>query len=251
MLVIDVKADVKAATRWLDDVQRKQIPYAIKNALNQTAKDVQSDLMKEMRVFDRPKPATKKGIFIRRAEKSDLSAVVGLKTRDKGAPVSEYLDAQVHGGNRSDKRSEILLQQAGILPAGYQTRPGSGARIDAYGNMSRGQIVQILSYFRAFGGIRSSGRGRSYDTQSERMNRSLTKRKRMPVEYFVVPDGMPGLATGVWKRTGKKIEPILIFIKPPTYTKKYGFYEYVSATVRRKMERNFNDALKYALSTAR
>jgi hypothetical protein len=251
MIEISVQADIKAATRWLDDVQKKQIPFALKNALNQTARDVQADLTKEMRVFDRPKASTVKGTYIMRAEKTKLSAIIGLKTRDKGAPVSEYLEAQVEGGYRSDKRSEILLQQAGILPRGYQTRPGSGANIDRYGNMTRGQIVGILSYFRAFGGIRSSGRNKPYDTQSEKLNRSLTKRKRLPVEYFIVPDGMPGLATGVWKRSGKKIEPILIFIRPPVYTKKYGFYEFASSTVRRKMERNFNDAMKYALATAR
>lgn len=261
MIEIDVRADIRAATRWLDDVQRKQIPFALSYAINETAKDVQGGLAKEMSVFDRPKPATVKGTFVKRSTKTNLEAVIGLKTRAQGTPTSEYLHAQINPGRREDKRSEVLLQRAGILPAGYQTRPGSGARLDAYGNMSRGQIVQILSWFKAFGGIAHSGRGRGtkelvngkfqtfYDTKSQILNRNMKKRR--VYEYFIVPDGMPGLSTGIWKRQGRKIEPILIFIKPPIYRKRYDFYGVANKIVRTNFVRQFDKALQYALATAK
>jgi hypothetical protein len=247
MLVIDVKADVRAATKWLDNVQRKQIPFALSYAINETAKEVQGGLANEMSVFDRPKPATVKGTFIKRSTKANLEAVIGLKTRAQGTPTSEYLNAQINPGRREDKRSEILLQRAGILPAGYQTRPGSGARLDAYGNMSRGQIVQILSYFQTFGGISESGRFKGKTTKSRAINRTGAATGK----YFIVPDGYAGLATGVWKRQGRKIEPILIFIKPAIYRKRYDFYGVANKIVRTSFVRQFDKALQYALATAR
>lgn len=248
MIELNVKADIKEATRWLNDIQRKQIPFATSVAINNTAKDVQDALAGETRVFDRPKPLTKKGTFLQRSTKANLTAVVGLKQRQYGGPVNEYLQAEVDGGRRADKRSEILLQRAGILPVGYQTRPGSGARLDSYGNMSRGQIVQILSYFKTFGLIKESGRFKGQDTKSAKLNRT---RARAAVEYFVVPEGQPGLATGVWMRRGRTLAPILIFIRPATYSKRYDFYGVARKTARSKLDKHFADALRRALETAR
>jgi|WetSurMetagenome_2_1015567.scaffolds.fasta_scaffold372341_1 hypothetical protein len=247
MIEIDVQVDIRAATRWLDDVQRKQIPFALSKAINDTAKEVQEGLSKEMSVFDRPKPATVKGTFVKRSNKTNLEAIIGLKTRDQGTPTSEYLHAQINPGTRADKRSEILLQRAGILPAGYQTRPGSGARLDAYGNMSRGQIVQILSYFQAFGGISESGRFKGRTTKSRAINRTGAATGK----YFIVPDGYAGLATGVWRRQGHKIEPVLIFIKPAIYRKRYDFYGVANKIVRTSFVRQFDKAFQYAMSTAK
>lgn len=247
--MIEIKIDTRDVERYLSDVRRKHLPFATSLAINNTGKDVQEALASETRVFDRPKALTKKGAFLTRSTKANLTAVVGLKQRGRGGPVNEYLDAQVRGGGRDMKRSEILLQRAGILPLGYQTRPGSGARLDSYGNMSRGQIVQILSYFKTFGGIETSGRNRNNKTQSAKLNRS-TKR-RAAVEYFVVPDGMPGLATGVWRRNGRGVEPVLIFIKGATYRKRYDFYGVARKTIANKLDRHFDAALRRALDTAR
>lgn len=247
--MIELKVDTREVARYLTEVQRKQIPFATSVAINNTAKEVQEALAGETRVFDRPKQLTKKGTYLKRSDKRNLTAEVGLKQRELGGPVNEYLQAEVEGGRRAMKRSEILLQRAGILPPGYQTRPGSGARMDAYGNMSRGQIVQILSYFKTFGGIETSGRNRSKTTQSAKLNRG-TKR-RAAVEYFVVPEGQPGLATGVWQRKGRNVAPILIFIKPPTYRKRYDFYSVSMKTAQKRIDHHFDIALRRALETAR
>lgn len=246
--MIKIEVDTREVARYLDNVQRQQLPFATSVALNKTAAEVQDALARETVVFDRPKPLTKKGTYLVRSTKANLTAEVGLKQRVRGGPVDEYLAAEVEGGPRADKRSEILLQRAGILPAGYQTRPGSGARLDAYGNMSRGQIVQILSYFKTFGSIEKSGRNASKKTQSAKINRGA---RRAAIEYFIVPDGMPGLATGVWQRKGRNVAPILIFIKTATYRKRYDFYGVATKTAQSRLDKNFADALRYALETAR
>jgi hypothetical protein len=252
MIAIRVEG-VEDLRRDLTALHGQQLPFALSVALNDTARDVQQALEAETGVFDRPRSFTVRGTNLTRSTKTKLTAEVALKTRTKGGtPVNDYLAAQIEGGSRADKRSEVLLQQAGILPRGYQTRPGSGARMDAYGNMSRGQIVQILSYFRAFGGVSTSGRARgrkSTETNSQKLNRATKPRR--PVEYFVVPEGMPGLTTGVWKRTGKKIEPILVFTRSTTYKPIYKFDAVAVGAVEKNFNTNFDRAFRFAIATAR
>ena len=244
MIDLTVTVDTKAATQFLNDVQRKQIPFATSVAINKTAGDVQEALTNEMSVFDRPKSVTKKGIYITRSTKSKLTATVGLKSRAAGSvPVAEYLGANIEGGGRVDKRSEIMLRNAGILPAGMQTRPGPDARLDAYGNMSRGQIVQILSYFRAFGSIAKSGRGRSGTTQSAKLN-APAKRNPKPYSYFV-------MSNVLWMRQGKKIKQMLTFTSAQSYRKRYDFKRVATSTVQRQFDVRFKQAMDYALATAR
>lgn len=243
MIEISVKADVRETTRRLNDVQRKQLPFATSVALNKTANDVQAALGKSMSVFDRPKSVTQKGVYVVRSTKAKLTAVVGLKSRATGAPpVAEYLAPNIEGGGRVDKRSEILLRNAGVLPAGMQTRPGPDARLDAYGNMSRGQIVQILSQFKAFGSIEQSGRGRSGGTKSARLNAG--KRKPRSVSLFATP-------MGIFERKGRSTKWLITFIQPQRYAKRYDFNRIATSTAQRQFDANMKAALAYALDTAR
>ena len=57
---------------------------------------------------------------------------------------------QVAGGRRSLKSAEKMLAAKNYLPGGMVTVPGAGAKLDAYGNMSRGQLVQLISALLAF-----------------------------------------------------------------------------------------------------
>lgn len=238
--MISIQVDTRETTRWLNDVQRNQIPFAASVALNKTAQDVQAGLVSGMSVFDRPKPYTLRGVYVTRSTKANLTATIGLKTRDKGGPVSEYLAANITGGGRVDKRSEILLRNAGILPAGKQTRPGPDARLDAYGNMSRGQIVQILSYFRAFGSIATSGRGKSGGTKSTKINAGKTRTRAL----FATP-------SGVYERRRGQVLGLITFMQPERYQKRYDFSRIAGDVVQRTFNSNFQSALSNALATAR
>lgn len=253
MIEVKIEVDVSSAGRALTALQREQLPFALSVGLNDTGKDIQRALEQGTSAFDRPRPVTRRGSRMERSSKRNLTAIVRLARRADGSPpVNEYLQAEVMGGRRPMKRSEILLQRAGILPAGQQTRPGKGARLDAYGNMSRGQIVQILSYFRTFGGISTSGRRRGKKgtiTASQVLNRAQGA-KRRPIEFFAVPDGMPGLAAGIWERRGKRIQPVLIFIRPPSYRPIYEFERIARRTADQRFAPNFERAMDRALRTA-
>jgi hypothetical protein len=227
---------------------QKQARYATAVALTRTAWDVAGSETQEVgRVFDRPTPQTQKSFVVDKATKDDLTATVSMKTRAQGLPADEYLDAEVVGGRRAMKRSEIMLQAAGILPAGMQTAPGTGAKLDAYGNMARGQMAQILSYFQTYG---------ITVLNSPRMN--MTAKKTAAVKknggYFVVSvDGTKTkLAPGIWMRDSSGgIKPILMFIRPPSYKKRFDFEQVGAKQVVATFNDRFEAAWADAVRTAR
>lgn len=248
IMKVDIHVDTRAAERYLTTVQRKQIPFAASLALNKTADQVRGALTDAMSVFDRPKAVTRKGVYVRRSHKTALTAEVGLKSRASGAPpVDEYLAANIVGTlpRRKDKRSEILLRNAGVLPPGMQARPGPGARLDQYGNMSRGQIVQIVSFFRAFGSVNASGRRpkSGATTRSVVLNAPKVRKKSSAI-FFATK-------TGIWQRRGKRIAQVLTFINPQTYKKRYDFRRTAEHVVRKRFRANYEAALGRALATAR
>jgi hypothetical protein len=244
MIEISVKADIKAATRWLNDVQRKQIPFAASVALNKTARLAQGGIKGEMqRVLDRPKPYTLNGTFVANSTKHNLTATVGLK--DKAAGVGRaagvYLLPLVAGIPRRQTGWERALQSIGAIPPGMRAVPAAGAKLDSHGNLNKKQVTEIM------GALRS--RMRTFKGKGKRAHAA---------GYFVAMPGDPRsrhLEPGIYSRIERvgesAIKPVVIFVSGTTYrpTLKLG------ATVRAAVDKNFNRefaaALDYALATAR
>src|SRR5882724_2786221 len=79
-LKISIRADVKRLQRSLDDVARRQVPFATAQMLTGLAKRVQDEERRNLaKVFDRPTPFTLGGIAVKGARKSDLTAIVYVK----------------------------------------------------------------------------------------------------------------------------------------------------------------------------
>lgn len=238
----------------------KHVRFAAAVALTRTAVAVRDEQQRLLPgELDRPKPQTVRAMRFTRATPSNLSAVVEFNKRGMGgAPAAEYLGHNISGGRRGMKRSEQMLMAAGILPRGCSTIPGSAASLDSYGNMSRGQIVSILSYFKAFGiavfaentrsrqGSRGGKKGDLLNTG--RMNRSAKSRGQH--EYFIVPLG-GRLAAGIWERTKTKAKPILMFVAPGMYKSIIEFQRTADRVVRRDFNRQFDQAFQDAMRTAR
>lgn len=137
--MIDVKADFRAAERVLSDLGRKQLPFAMAMAINETAMVVKEAEAEEIgAVFDRPTRFTQNGLFVARASKSRLTATVGVKRIQAG-----YLELQVTGGTRRPKG------QALVVPV--------NARLNAYGNLPRRAVAGMKRKKGAFVASRSSG----------------------------------------------------------------------------------------------
>lgn len=256
MTTITLPADVRQAIDSIDAALQRQIPFATKLLLDELALGVKAEQEREIRrIFDRPTPYTQRSIFIRRATKARLQALVWVKDDLAGAPDTNYLDSQVFGGARRFKRFERALQRVGVLPAGWYAVPGVGATLDAYGNMSRGQIVQLIAYFDAFG---EQGFRANLGTKGRDRLRKGT-RNRQAKEYFAAVPGVrrtahmqPGIYearfTGFGRTTPK---PVLVFVRNVTYRKRWDWEGIARRYIERNAERLWAQAWATAVRTAR
>jgi hypothetical protein len=130
----DFRADFRPMTRALDDLARKQVPFAAARALNDTAAAAQIAVRRQLpSIFDRPTPFTMNSIGVQRATKATLEARVFVK--DKQA---EYLELQETGGTRQPKKRAILLPRL--------------IRRNQYGNMPRGAVAAARAKPATFSG---------------------------------------------------------------------------------------------------
>src|SRR3546814_6873764 len=81
--------------------------------------------------------------------------------------------------------SDLALQRVG-LPGDQYAFPAAGAELDAYGNMSRGQVVRLLSYLQAFGeqGYRANATARSR-ARTAKVSKASGYKTINGVQYFV------------------------------------------------------------------
>lgn len=134
MIKISIKSDIEKALKRLDDVQKKQVPFATAKALTETAREVQRAMPNQAeRDFDQPIGFTKRGFYVVSAKKSDLKAIVGIKDTQ-----AKYLGLQVSGGTARPKK-RALLSPAGV-------------NLNRYGNMTRNKVKQLLARPDVFSG---------------------------------------------------------------------------------------------------
>lgn len=231
---------VSVTIQGTDDVKKllSQLGFdadkALKVAINETVRGVFNRERTEIKnVFDRPNPRTQSApryTTLSTSRNRHTAEVYLNYTPDGGIPPSKYLQAEIFGGKRALKRSEILLQRMGYLPYGYITRPGPHADIDRYGNMKGSQIVQILSQLKAFPEV------------GYRAN--ATNPGSGKYQYFVKR------GSGIFRRIrGARgvIECVMLFIKTPTYQKRFNFYDIAQNEADKIMLPNAEKSLRYAI----
>ena len=82
MVGISVSADVKKAKKQLSRIQRKQIPFALSRAINDSLEDAKKAEMGAIRNYiDRPTPWTMRGFKVNRSHKT-RSAWVARNTTE-------------------------------------------------------------------------------------------------------------------------------------------------------------------------
>lgn len=248
--------------KLIEDMDRSQIPFAASLAMTRTAEAARRAVLEEFRrKFDRPKPSTlneRSGpLYVKTASKSkfpDDFAEVRIKDTPqlKGVPALSYLHHHVRGGARVPKRFELNLRSAGVLMPGYFAIPGSGARIDRYGNMSQGQVQEVLSSMRAQRLTEmNSGVSRV------RGHRKIANNPKLG-DYFLALRGRNKtrhLAEGIWQRYGRRkwsVRPVLIFVKDaPVYRRRIPWDSIMQGTARFRFAGEFRAAMKHAIETAR
>jgi hypothetical protein len=209
----------------------KQARYAAAVTLTKTAKGVEKQLQKDMQAtFDNPTPWIGKGTFMERATKETLTATVGIKAKQ-----AQYIKEHFFSGMRGQKPFERVLSGMGVLPGGYKAVPGAGLKLDSRGNPSRAQLKEIFGSLKSRVGV-AKGRGK----------------KMQVVGYFAVPVGSAArLHPGVWRRTGRQVVPVLIFVQAAGYKKLLDMQKIAEQVVAREFNSIFNAELQKALATAR
>jgi len=241
----------------LDAFEKNHFLYAMARALTKTGQDDEAALVSEMRlVFNNPTPYTLNSLYLRPARKNDLSAFIYPKDdAGKGTPAKKFLYPEIQGGDRHIKRFERALQAMNILPEGMMCVPGAGAELDQYGNVSRGQLRQILSYL---GAAEMTAGYFSNMTAKKRARLEKGSKTKRGFAYFVSNGrGLRAshLSMGIYKRTGfvwgTAIKPVLLFVSKVSYRSILHFFEVGMKVANERFPVNFREAMDAALRTAR
>lgn len=228
----------------LDDVQQRQVPWAMVLTLNEMAqevlKGVQSDMDKH---FDRPTRWTKNAFGVYRATKQRLYSEVKEKP---SVSTKHYLKVQERGGGRPktgiernfDARLPFDGMIAALIPA--TGGPFDAAKLDAFGNWSNGERNEVMSQLKV---------GRDVGFNSNKSDASAKRRtRRGGATYFVASRG---LAPGVYRRKSPDDTPVRVLKfarKAPVYKRSLGFIEGAEARVRKTFAERFARHLAAALA---
>ena len=213
--------------------QQRQVAYATAVALTRTAVAIKEALPAELeRVFDRPTPFTKRGIYLRAARRDSLTAEVGFMTRQ-----ASYLRLQVTGGTRQPTARGIRL-------------PGN-IELNAFGNIPRGLTDKLKA---------AAKDGTLGNAVMRRLGVAAKDRRKgaAPISLFY---GKPAgsrwdkAPVGIYRRVpgkpGKLIPVILFEDTPAKYQKRLDLDRFAKPIVGREFQAQFDRALRDALATAR
>ncbi|RZL38733.1 MAG: hypothetical protein EOP35_05180 [Rubrivivax sp.] len=220
----------------------EQVPFASALALTWTGQDVKKEIDGLLpQVFDNPTAYTQAGFRLYPATKRNLRALVTFREDAR-----HFLNAQVTGGQRTMKALERALQATKALPPGMMAVPGQGARLDRYGNVDRGQVVQVLSQLRI---TMTAGysRNMSHDART-----AIRAQKRAGGRFFVARAGS-GLHAGVYQRelVGRNITPVFLFVRSASYKVRLPVDEIARRVIDLRLQSNWASAWQRALSTAK
>lgn len=221
--MLKVNANFDDAIRQLDDLQKRQIPFAAKNALNRLAQkaiEAEQDEMKS--AFNNPARWTLNSLFVRQyATKDNLQAVMDFKDGTTNRSASKYLTAQINGGSRRSKAVENYFVRQGLMPAGCRIVPAANLRLNRHGNIT-------LSAFRAMvSGVRAG-------------------------THFALHQKQGRLSAGLYKRgSGRKVKALIFYVPSAIYEKRLRYFETAQQSVAQNQQSIFKQELDYALRTAR
>ncbi|AMM13335.1 hypothetical protein AX768_03630 [Burkholderia sp. PAMC 28687] len=227
MLTISIKTNIKEISKRLDDLSRKQMPFAASQAVNAAAVKIQAAEQANMRkVLDEPTPFTINSVGVKKGNKSNPTAIVFVKPIAAG-----YLDPYEIGGTNK------LNSRALLKPI--------EARLNKYGNLPRNYIKNLLADPNVFVGpvtFRRSGQ----TINGIWMRPPVAKRRQ--VRGTARRSGTnQGMVAG--RQTGLKL--LIRFADAHPVTQRLGFGDLAQRMVPMIIQRELRDALAQAITTAK
>lgn len=235
MIEIRRQGSIADVIREARDIPSRVLPYAASTALTRVAKAGQKSVIDAMpSVFDRPVPYTLNSTRVVPSTVETLMARVAVRewASGNGTLPEKYLFPAVYGGPRREKRFERAMRYAGLLRAGEYAVLGSEAPLDASGNLQRGEMQRILTYTR-------SAIDRYQRASGSKRSRAGARRAQL----FGGRVGVGNGPRGVWRREGRSVHPILVFVRQvPQYRRRLDFEGIVQRTAESEFEREFRTA---------
>jgi len=100
---IKIKDNSKQLAKKLTTMQKKQIPFATAQAINNTLFGLRKEMAKQtVKKLDRPVPFTQRGFLVTKAKKTNLVGILRIKPE-----VESYLKFQIDGGVRKPSSKKV------------------------------------------------------------------------------------------------------------------------------------------------
>jgi len=169
--MMGIKVDLRGfdkLERKMNDLQKKQLPFAMAKALTVTASDAKRAVDVQIpRKLDRPTPFTRRAIGIKRASKRILQSEVFVKDIQ-----AEYLKYAIEGGTRRPTGKALAT-------------PGSKVKLNKYGNMpgARGKAGKLLGNNKKYFSGKPKGMADAPAGIWQRMGKGGRKKLRLIVAY--------------------------------------------------------------------
>ena len=223
MITVSMKDSITPKIKALVE----QIPIIAVNAVNRTAFMIRTAEQESMRsVFDRPTPWLVNTVYVKQATLAEPIATVG--PNDYFGPVWENIvSPHVYGGTRPQKTVEKRMVRTGLLPSGWFIMPAKYMPLDEItGNPQQGELIKMLSWLQA---LEIGNRNPS----SQRKN----KTQREGASYVLAYPGRSHLPPGIYKRIGKQLLMMLIFVQSASYEKRLPWFETAQRVIDEELDK--------------
>jgi hypothetical protein len=238
-MAIRISSNSLALTRQLKALPERQLPFVRALIATRLAQAVAANERATMMArIDRPTRWTMNSLFVQAGTKQKPEARVAFKDRaSNGTPAGQYLQPQVFGGDRKQKRSERALIHMGKMGPRQYVRPGAGAKLDRHGNITKAGMSRILGHVKTQGAIPASG---------------MQRTSRGGDFFFAEIDGNKGVWQRVRSGFGDGVRPVLMQMdRAPRYRKRFAFFEVAQNTVRARYARVSTAVIDEVLRSAR
>ena len=222
---LTVDQGLSKAITWTKAVE-KQLPFATKNAVNEVAFKARTSLnLGTKGAFHVPVRFTQTAFFVQKAkDKRNVIAFVFAQDQD-GRDRARYLRFGVKGGSRPRKGFELhLLNKVlndGTIPAGAYFIPTSLVKTNAAGNVTTATLRKITA------GV----------DKGQFFARTPRGGRRSP---------------GIYRRSREQLFPYFIATTDqPDYKARFDIESIGTKAIQRNFAKDFNEALRFALRTAR
>lgn len=245
---IDIQITGLQEVRAQLGAQAKQANFAASRALNTTAFAVNDRLKKDMASTFKggATPFSLRAFKVVKSDKTNLVAEVSLRT-DTPDGGTQYAKALAHlftGGQRKYKKLEGWLRARRLLPAGLTVAPGAGMPLDAYGNMRRAALTEMLGVIG------------TQMTNLRIYRKTGAGKAQKAVGYFVVLPGdkskkHPGIYKRVEAGTSSTLKPMVLYVDPANYRKFIDLDKLGHEVIAKTLQASFDAEIKAALADAK